>query len=64
MQANITPQQVANYPPAQTNSFVSPSMWQQVVANSLIDGRKRMWTDYSGGQGQGMPMDAMAKRQR
>ena len=64
MQANMPPQQAGGYAPAQTNSFVSPSMWQQVVANSLVDGRKRMWTDYSGGQGQSMSMDAMSKRQR
>jgi hypothetical protein len=64
MQANIPAQQPANYPPAQTNSYVTPTMWQEVVANSLVDGRKRMWTDYSGGS-QGMPMGgAMAKRQR
>ena len=62
MQANLPQQQAANYPGPPTNSFVSPSMWQQVVANSLVDGRKRVWTDYTGGQGQGM--DAMAKRQR
>ena len=64
MHANMTPQQAANYAPAPTNSYVSPSMWQQVVANSLVDGRKRMWTDYTGGQGQEMSMDAMSKRQR
>lgn len=62
MQANIPAQQPASYSPAQTNSYVTPSMWQQVVANSLVDGRKRQWMDYSGGQG--MPMDGVTKRQR
>ncbi|KIW04048.1 hypothetical protein, variant [Verruconis gallopava] len=62
MQTGIPAQQQGSYPPSQSNSFVSPSMWQQVVANSLVDGRKRMWTDYNSGQG--MSMDAMAKRQR
>jgi hypothetical protein len=59
MQANMSSQQAISYVPAQTNSFVSPSMWQQVVANSLVDGRKRMYTDYTGDA-----MDAMVKRQR
>lgn len=52
------PSQQANFS-APTNTYVTPTMWQEVVANSLMDGRKRTW-DYS----DNMPMGNMIKRQR
>lgn len=56
MQANLPPP--TSYA-APAPGYVTPTMWQDVVANSFSDGLKRRW-DY----GNQAAMAQMAKRQR